>query len=466
MALSGAGRAAFPKFPELLADDLYLNSIFDPGQRREVAAAAAVIATPLRSIDLLRRLTRVRAANAALRSHTPWATPARRLAWLRDVVAPEPRLWPAAPVYLGFTLAAALAGRRPGAARRWAPRRFQPHPGAGPVTPDRTAAAETNPLVSVVVVSYRTRELTVRALRLLHETPATVPYEVIVVDNASGDGSAPAVRAAFPRARVIELARNVGFGAAVNVAAGTAQGQWLLLLNPDTEPVGDPVSALVDHARVHPRHRIYAGRTLRPDGRDDGRSVFALPSLHAGVCFATGLSTLARRWSWSNPEELPGLDRRVPAVVPAASGCLLLIERTLFDALGGFTPDYFMYSEDADFCARAADAGATPVLVPEARVRHHGGAASTGAGKLLMLLRGKVTYLRLRWPARRARIGRALLLTGVALRAALPDRPGRAPWRTAWQRRQEWLAGWPPASPGTADQPQARPAAISGSRPV
>lgn len=120
VALSGAGRATFPEFPELLADDLYLNSIFDPGQRREVAAAAAVIATPLRSIDLLRRLTRVRAANAALRSHTPWATPARRLAWLRDVVAPEPRLWPAAPVYLGFTLAAALAGRRPGAARRWA----------------------------------------------------------------------------------------------------------------------------------------------------------------------------------------------------------------------------------------------------------------------------------------------------------------------------------------------------------
>lgn len=120
VALSRAGRASFPGFPELLADDLFLNSIFDPKQRREVTKASVVIATPLRSIDLLRRLTRVRAANAALRAYAPWATPARRFSWLRDVVAPAPRLWPAALVYLGFTLAAALAGRRPGAARQWA----------------------------------------------------------------------------------------------------------------------------------------------------------------------------------------------------------------------------------------------------------------------------------------------------------------------------------------------------------
>ena len=101
-----------------------------------------VIATPLRSIDLLRRLTRVRAANAALRAYAPWATPARRFSWLRDVVAPEPRLWPAALVYLGFTLAAALAGRRPGAARQWAaPDESRPGPDLGgcPVNRNRPA---------------------------------------------------------------------------------------------------------------------------------------------------------------------------------------------------------------------------------------------------------------------------------------------------------------------------------------
>ncbi len=326
---------------------------------------------------------------------------------------------------------------------------------SGSPTP-QTAAVR--PLVSVVVVSYGTRALTLRALRLLHDSPTAVPYEVIVVDNASADGSAAAVRAAFPQARMIELANNIGFGRAVNVAAGVARGEWLLLLNPDTEPVGDPVSALVGYARAHPRHRVYAGRTLRPDGRDDGRSVFALPSLHGSLCFATGLSTVARRWSWSNPEELPRLNRREPAVVPAASGCLLLIEHRLFDALGGFTPDYFMYSEDADFCARAARLGATPALVPDARVRHRGGAASTGTGKLLMLLRGKATYLRLRWPARRARTGRALLLAGVALRAALPTGSSRAPWRTAWQRRHDWLAGWP----APADETGARTTTGSG----
>ena len=105
-------------------------------------------------------------------------------------------------------------------------RRGQPaarsRPGERPPTP-QTAAER--PLVSVVVVSYGTRALTLRALRLLHDSPTAVPYEVIVVDNASADGSAAAVRAAFPQARMIELANNVGFGRAVNVAAGDRTGR-------------------------------------------------------------------------------------------------------------------------------------------------------------------------------------------------------------------------------------------------
>lgn len=305
----------------------------------------------------------------------------------------------------------------------------------------------TPPAVSLIIVSYQTRELILRALSMLWASHPTVSYEVIVVDNASTDGSADAVASAFPDVRMVRLAHNVGFARAVNVGAARATGHWLLLLNPDTEPVGDVLGELVTFARAHPAHRIYAGRTLHTDGTDDGRSVFALPSLWAYVCFATGLSTVVRRSPLTNPEELPGLDRTTGGPVPAASGCLLLIERAFFTELGGLAPDFFMYSEDIDFCARATEHGASPVLVPSAQVRHVGGASSTSVGKRVMVLRGKTTYLRRRWSRPRAALGRALLATGIAIRALGARLTGRAGyWRGVWAQRRIWLPGWPPVS--------------------
>jgi N-acetylglucosaminyl-diphospho-decaprenol L-rhamnosyltransferase len=318
------------------------------------------------------------------------------------------------------------------------------------------------PLVSVIVVSYRTRDLTLRCLTELRKACTSVPYETIVVDNASGDGSAEAVAAAFPTAEVVRLEQNVGFGRAVNEGAARAKGRWLLLVNPDTVPRTDVIGALVAAAYRDPAAGIYTGRTLREDGTDDGRSCFGLPTLWSLSCFATGLSTVFRRSRLWNPEELPTLDRSSPATVPAVSGCLVLLDRELFAGLGGFTPDYFMYSEDIDLSARAWEQGARPAYVPAAQVVHLGGASSTSVSKRVMVLRGKCTYLRLRWSPRRAAVGRAMLATGIALRAAGSRLTGRARyWREVWAQRRTWLAGWPPV-PGA---PRLRPTATSPEAP-
>lgn len=304
----------------------------------------------------------------------------------------------------------------------------------------------TPPLVSVIVVSYQTCALTLRALAALRATGTAVPHEIIVVDNASADGSAAAVASAFPEVRVIRLAANVGFARAVNAGAALARGQWLLLMNPDTEPVGDVLAAFVEFALANASHGVYAGRTLDADGADDGRSVFGMPSLWGLFCFASGLSTAFRRSRWLNPDALPTLDRAVPAPIPAASGCLLLLDRALFAQLHGFSGEYFMYCEDTDLCARAVAQGARPVLVPGAMAKHVNGASSTSAEKRIMVLRGKCTYLRLRWPRGRALAGRLLLAGGVGLRACGFRLTGRAGyWRDAWSQRSTWLAGWPPA---------------------
>lgn len=298
-----------------------------------------------------------------------------------------------------------------------------------------------NPLVSVVVVSYNTKEMTIAGLRALRAV-TSVPTEIIVVDNASQDGSADAVQAALPDVTVLRLLTNVGFGNAVNIGASHASGQYVLLINPDTEPVGDVIGALVDHAQRYPRNRVYTGRTLRADGSDDGMSAHALPSLWGYVCFATALSTVLKGSRLTNPDALPAFDRTKGGEVPAVSGCLLLIDRPLWTELGGFTPDYFMYSEDIDLSARARTLGARPVVVPTARLTHVGGAASSSINKRVMVLRGKATYVRLRWSKPAAFTARTLLATGVLLRAA-----GSGTWRQVWAQRSTWLAGWPAPAP-------------------
>lgn len=307
------------------------------------------------------------------------------------------------------------------------------------------------PLVSVVIVSYQTRQLTLRGITALRAMCTATSYEVIVVDNASTDGSADAVAHTFPDVRVLRLAHNVGFGQAVNAGARLAGGRWLLLVNPDAEPVGDVIAALLHGAETHPGHGIYTGRTLRADGSDDGRSCFGLPTLWSTACFATGLSTMFRRSRLFNPEELPALDRTIAQPVPAVSGCLALVDRMLFESLGGFAPDYFMYSEDIDLCARATAAGARPMLVPGARLVHVGGASSTAPDKIAMVLRGRFSYLRAHWTRPRATVGRTLLATGVAVRAAGSRLTGRAGyWRQVWAQRAVWLPGWPSTPPAAA----------------
>jgi glycosyltransferase involved in cell wall biosynthesis len=112
IALSAAGRSRFEAFPGLIADDLFLDSLFADGEKHQVDAVTSRIATPRRTRDLVRRLTRVRAGNAAMRTADPSVRPAVRSSWLRDVVLPRPWLIPAGACYAALTLAAALLARR------------------------------------------------------------------------------------------------------------------------------------------------------------------------------------------------------------------------------------------------------------------------------------------------------------------------------------------------------------------
>lgn len=315
--------------------------------------------------------------------------------------------------------------------------------------------ALATPEVSILVVSWNTREMTLACLRsVLAETRAA--FELIVVDNASDDGSAAAIAAEFgadPRVRLIEEAENHGFARANNLAARGARGEFLLLLNPDTVTLDGAIDRLLAFARARPEAGIWGGRTVFADGWLNPTSCWARPTAWSAFCRVSGLTGLAPRSALFNPEAYGGWARDAEREVDVVTGCFLLIGRALWERLGGFDPAFLMYGEEADLCLRARAMGARPRFTPEAVIVHHGGASETvRADRVARILRGKASVMRrhLRGPSRWAALTchRLWPLTrwgAASLLGALPGRRAEsaAVWREVWRRRGEWAEGWP-----------------------
>lgn len=306
-----------------------------------------------------------------------------------------------------------------------------------------------NPDVSILVVTYRCRDAARGCLASLRETVA-VPHEVVVLDNASGDGTVEMVREEFPDVRLIASEENLGFALGCNRAAEAARGEYLLLLNPDTEAHEGAVESLLAFARAHHEHGLYGGRTLDPDGSVNPGSCWGAPSLWSLFCFATLLSSAFKRTRVFDPESLGGWKRDTVREVDIVTGCLLLAPRTLWQELGGFDARFFMYGEDADLSLRAAQLGYRPAITPDAVVTHEIGVSSAAReDKLMLLFRGKATLLRKHWRGLRLRLGLGLLAAGLGLRSLLSRGRGArpSPWTQVWRSRSDWLVGYPEAPP-------------------
>lgn len=302
--------------------------------------------------------------------------------------------------------------------------------------------------VSIVIVSYNTADLLARCLSSLQGSTSEV-VEIIVVDNASVDGSVEVVRSSFPSVRVVELPVNVGFAAGVNRGAEAAKGRYLLLLNPDAAMHEGTLAELVRFADRHPRNGIYGGRILSDEGTSDPRSCWGLPSAWSLFCFGSGLSTAFPRSRIFDPESLGRWERDTVREVGAISGAMLLVDRTVWQRLGGFDTAYFMYSEDIDLCARAGEIGCRPIIDPAATAAHEAGASSTPPSKMVMILTGKATYVRRRWRPVARVWGLSMLWLGAAIRAVAGRRAAGARaevWGAVWVERSSWFAGYAPAA--------------------
>lgn len=203
--------------------------------------------------------------------------------------------------------------------------------------------------VSIIIVSYNTAHLTKACLESLRL--AKGEKEVLVVDNASTDGSAEMVKIHFPEVTLIENSINLGFGAANNVALARAQGEYIVFLNPDTVVKPDAIEKAVRFMEENPQVGIAGGRILNPDGSEQESVSLRYP----GEKYTSG--------------ETKHLAGRIACIL----GAFMIGRKSILDEIRGFDEDFFLYGEDEDLCWRIRERGYEVGYIPEAEVFHWGG---------------------------------------------------------------------------------------------
>jgi GT2 family glycosyltransferase len=237
------------------------------------------------------------------------------------------------------------------------------------------AAVSDAPGVDVVIVSYRCRELLRGCLEALRTHPPSVPIRVVVVDNASADGTVEMVRSEFSGVDLIASPSNLGFAAATNLGARRGDAPHLLALNPDTAVTAGALDTVLATMESHPEAAVVGPRLLREDGSLDHAAKRSFPTPLSALGHFTGIGrrsgATGRLASYSAPKVESG-------PVDSVNGAFMLIRRDAFEAAGGFDEGYWMYMEDLDLSYRLAQAGWTSWYEPDAVVTHIKGGTVPG----------------------------------------------------------------------------------------
>ena len=292
-------------------------------------------------------------------------------------------------------------------------------------------------LLSIVIVSFNTRELLRRCLASIVENPAhrlvehpsartagsplpprshsqqPIPMEVLVVDNTSTDGSAILVEREFPMVRLIRAGANLGFARATNLGLRESSGDLLLLLNPDTEVLGDALPTLAGFLDAHRRVAVAGPSLIYPDGKPQ-HAAFRFPNLWMSLFdfFPLNHRVIASRLNGRYRMPANG----APFAVDHPLGAAMLVKREALEGVGWLDESFFMYCEEIDWCIRAKSAGWQIYQVPSARVVHHAG-QSTGQFREKMLVelhRSRYNLFRKHYSERFVSAHRAITRAGVA----------------------------------------------------
>jgi len=253
------------------------------------------------------------------------------------------------------------------------------------------------PDLSVCIVNWNTRDLLRACLRSLAANAGERAREVIVVDNASMDGSAEMVAAEFPQVTLLANRENTGYAAGNNQALRAAQGRYLMVLNPDTEaPVGT-FERMLSYLEAHPQVGMVAPRLVYPDGSPQA-SCLAFPTLFTEFAELTGMARRHPASPFWARYTMAGWAHDDTREVDQPMGSCLLLRREVVEQVGLLDERFPLYYNDVDWCWRIKRAGWRIVFLAEAPLVHHRRAASDklGARRLVEHHRGKSLYFRKR----------------------------------------------------------------------
>ena len=240
--------------------------------------------------------------------------------------------------------------------------------------------------VSVVIVSWNTRDILRGCIRSIFEQTREASFEVFVIDNNSHDGSVEMVRAEFPRVTLIANTQNRGFAAACNQGMRALSARYTLLLNPDTIVLDDAISRCVRYADLHADVGVVGCQVLENENRISPTG-FSFPSPLNVFLALSGLSRAFPRSRLFGRPELGWWERNSEQDVDVVTGMFMLVRREAIAQVGLMDESYFVYSEEADWCYRFSQAGWRRVFTPCARIIHlDGGAKSTSQASTKMFV--------------------------------------------------------------------------------
>jgi GT2 family glycosyltransferase len=295
--------------------------------------------------------------------------------------------------------------------------------------------------LSIILVSWNVADLLAACLDSICAHSSDLALEVIVVDSGGSDNTLALVRERFPQVTLLPQSENIGYTRANNIGLAQAQGRYLLLLNPDTEIIGDALQRLVAYMEANPDVGIVGPYTENSDGSyQSSRRRF--PKLATAFFESTWLQPYA-------PKSL--LDRFYVNDAPPdqtmdvdwVQGSAFLVRRAVYERIGGLDEGYVMYSEELDWCKRAKNAGWRVVFVADAHIVHHGGKSSEQviARRHIHFQQGKLRYFRKYHGVFAAQTLRAFLLMSYLIQLGVEWAKGLIGHKRSLRRervRQYW----------------------------
>jgi len=231
--------------------------------------------------------------------------------------------------------------------------------------------------LSIIILNYNTRDFLRDCLQSIQKAATNgFRWEVIVVDNASSDGSPAMVRKEFPGVKLIVNRKNLGFAAGNNRGILQAQGRYLLLLNPDTKVFPETLKTMIKFMDDHPRAGAATCRLELLDGRLDDACHRGFPTPWNAFAHFSGLAKIWPKNKWLTGYSLTYLPQNKPHEIDSACGAFLLIRRQAGEEVGWLDENYFWYGEDLDFCYRLKKKGWKVFFVPGVKTIHYKGVAS------------------------------------------------------------------------------------------